>query len=46
MISVKVAEEKQKLMGEFYSFIPNTDFLDMFTESDEKEVLFELNIKN
>ncbi len=42
MISVKVAEEKQKLMGEFYSFIPNTDFLDMFTESDEKEVLFEL----
>jgi hypothetical protein len=46
MISVKVAEEKQKLMGEFYSFIPITDFLDLFTESSEKEVLFKLDIKN
>ena len=46
MISVKVAEEKQKLLGEFYSFIPITDFRDMFTKSGEKEVLFKLDIKN
>ncbi len=46
MISVKVAEEKQKLMGEFYSFIPITDFRDMFTKSGDKEVLFKLDIKN
>jgi hypothetical protein len=46
MLSLKFVEEKDKLMGDFYSFIPNNNVLDLFTKSEEKEVLFKLDIKN
>jgi hypothetical protein len=46
MLSLKFVEEEEKLMGDFYSFIPNNNVLDLFTKSEEKEVLFKLDIKN
>jgi hypothetical protein len=44
MLSLKVVEEK--LIGDFYSFIPNANYLGLITKSEEKEVLFNLDIKN
>jgi hypothetical protein len=44
MLSLKVAEGN--LMGDFYSFIPNANYLGLITKSEEKEVLFKLDIKN
>ena len=44
MLSLKVVEEK--LIGDFYSFIPNANYLGLITKSEEKEVLFNLEIKN
>jgi hypothetical protein len=46
MLSLEFVEEKDKLMGDFYSYIPNNNALDLFTKSEEKEVLFKLDIKN
>jgi len=46
MLSLKFVEEKEKLMGDFYPFIPNNYGLDFFNKSEEKEVLFKLDIKN
>lgn len=46
MLSLKFVEENGKLIGDFYSFIPNTNVFDLFTKSEEKEVLFKLDIKN
>jgi hypothetical protein len=46
MLSLKFVEEKEKLIGDFYSFIPNDNVLDLFNKTEEKEVLFKLDIKN
>jgi len=46
MLSLKFVEEKEKLMGDFYSFIPNNNVIDLFNKTEEKEVLFKLDIKN
>jgi len=46
MLALNLDFENGRIKGEFYSYIPNTNFVELSSSYKEKEKLFKLNIDN
>ena len=46
MLALNLDFEKGRIKGDFYSYIPNTNFVELSSSYKEKEKLFKLNIDN